>query len=471
VSTELKGTYWTVAKLIKATAGVLLQGDPNLAVGNISTDTRQLQPADCFVALPGEHADGHAFIPDALAKGTGALVVSVKSGHHSVAAPADVAIIEVPDTLYALGEIARHFRLQHPIPVVGITGSNGKTSTKEMVTAVLMQRFDVLKNEGNFNNLIGAPLTLLALQPHHRAAVVEMGINVPGEMARLLEISKPTVGLITNIQPAHLEGLHSLDEILHEKGKLWLNLQPEDCAVVNLDDERLAKLSKQITARTVSYSVKAPGAHVRLVSEVTTDEGVSAFDISLEEKSVAVRLPVLGLHHVGNALAAAAVGWGMGMPAESIAAGLATYQPVKMRMQMHRLADGRVLIDDSYNANPGSLLAAVQTVALESRGKPVVAVLGDMRELGPESASLHREVGHQIAAFGVAQLITLGQMTRELARGAREAGLSVSACRHAESHEQIVSWLRNEVIKDAWVLVKGSRSMAMDRVVEGILAG
>jgi UDP-N-acetylmuramoyl-tripeptide--D-alanyl-D-alanine ligase len=140
-------------------------------------------------------------------------------------------------------------------------------------------------------------------------------------------------------------------------------------------------------------------------------------------------------------------------------------------MQMHRLADGRVLIDDSYNANPGSLLAAVRTVTLESRGKPVVAVLGDMRELGPGSASLHREVGHQIAALGVAQLITLGQMTVELARGAREAGLAASACRHAESHEQIVNWLRNQVIKDAWVLVKGSRSMAMDRIVEGILAG
>ncbi len=471
MSTELKGPYWTVAKLTRATGGVLLQGDPNQSIANISTDTRQLQPTDCFVALPGEHSDGHAFIPDALAKGTRALVVSAERGDHPVAAPADVAIIEVPDTLYALGEIARYFRLQHPIPVVGITGSNGKTSTKEMVTAVLGQHFEVLKNKGNFNNLIGVPLTLLALQPQHQAAVVEMGINVPGEMGRLLEISRPTVGLITNVQLAHLEGLHSLDEILHEKGRLWLNLQPEELAVVNLDDERLAKLSKQINARTVTYSVNTPGAHVRLGGEVMTRDGVSAFDIALGSDCIAVRLPVLGLHHVGNALAAAAVGWGMGLPSKLIAAGLAAYQPVKMRMQMHHLADGRVLIDDSYNANPGSLLAAVRTVTLESRGKPVVAVLGDMRELGPGSASLHREVGHQIAALGVAQLITLGQMTLELTRGAREAGLAASACRHAESHEQIVNWLRNEVIKDAWVLVKGSRSMAMDRIVEGILAG
>ncbi len=298
-----------------------------------------------------------------------------------------------------------------------------------------------------------------------------MGINVPGEMARLLEITRPTVGLITNVQPAHLEGLHSLDEIVSEKGRLWLNLQPEHLAVVNLDDERLVELSKKINVRTVTYSLKAAGADVRLAGDVATHEGLSAFAIALGGESVTVRLPVLGFHHVGNALAAAAVGWGMGMSAGAIAAGLAKYQPVKMRMQMHRLADGRILIDDTYNANPGSLLAAVRTVTREGRGKPVVAVLGDMRELGPESAALHREVGRQIGALGVAQLITFGQMSLEIAGGAREAGLSAAACRHAESHEQIVSWLRDEVVKDAWVLVKGSRSMAMDRVVEGILAG
>ncbi len=383
------------------------------------------------MALPGETSDGHAFIPDALAKGTGALVVSDKRGDHALAAPAEVAIIEVPDTLYALGELARYYRLQHPIPVVGITGSNGKTSTKEMVTAVLSAHYEVLKNKGNFNNLIGVPLTLLALQPQHQAAVVEMGINVPGEMARLLEITRPTVGLITNVQPAHLEGLHSLDAIVSEKGRLWLNLQPEHLAVVNLDDERLVKLSKQINARTVTYSLKVSGAHVRLAGDVTSREGVSAFAMTLGDQTISVRLPVLGLHHVGNALAAAAVGWGMGMPAGAIAAGLTKYQPVKMRMQMHRLADGRILIDDTYNANPGSLLAAVRTVTLESRGKPVVAVLGDMRELGPESAALHREVGRQIAALGVAQLITLGQMTLELAergQGSRPFGFRLPPC-------------------------------------------
>jgi UDP-N-acetylmuramoyl-tripeptide--D-alanyl-D-alanine ligase len=362
---------WTVAKLMEATQGILVQGDPDQSITDVSTDTRRLQSGDCFVALVGEHSDGHTFVPDALNKGVKALVVSAKRPCGSLHASAEVAVIEVSDTLFALGEIARYLRSRHPIPVVGITGSNGKTTTKEMVSAILGQNDEVLKTTGNYNNLIGVPLTLLSLQPRHRAAVVEMGINVPGEMARLVEIAKPTVGLITNVQPAHLEGLHSLDDIVREKGRLWLNLEPDELAVVNLDDKRLAEFSKRINARTVAYSLNATEAHVKLAGEVKTRDGLSTFDVALGDRVISVRLPVLGLHHVGNALAAAAAGWGMGLPAELIAAGLARYEPVKMRMQMHRLPDGRVLIDDTYNANPASLLAAVRTVALESRGKPV----------------------------------------------------------------------------------------------------
>ncbi len=462
-------TTWTVAKLLEATGGTLLQGLSHQLLAGIATDTRRLQPAACFVALPGEHADGHVFIPDALTKGAGALVISRPRDSWSFQVPPEIAIVEVSDTLYALGELARYIRRQRPIPVVGITGSNGKTTTKEMVAAVLGENRKILKNQGNFNNLIGVPLTLLALQPQHQAAVVEMGINVPGEMARLLEIASPTVGLITNVQPAHLEGLGSLDDIVREKGRLWLSLQPEDLAVVNLDDERLAVLSKQTRARTVTYSMKSAAADVRLAGEVATGEGGSAFTISLGDQSFPVRLPILGFHHVLNALAAAAVGWGMGLPAATIAAGMANYQPVKMRMQRHLLADGRTLIDDTYNANPGSLLAALRTVVRESRGKPIIAVLGEMRELGPESATLHREVGRELGTLGVTRLFTLGQMTQELAEGAQETGLAASAWRHAETHAQIVGWLKDQPVKEAWILVKGSRSMTMERVVEGML--
>jgi UDP-N-acetylmuramoyl-tripeptide--D-alanyl-D-alanine ligase len=467
---EAYESFWTASGLVEATCGSVVQGDLERSIVSISTDTRQIQPGDCFVALPGEHADGHAFIPDALAKGAAALIVSAELSRLAVTAAAEVAVIKVPDTLFALGDIARYFRLQHPIPVVGVTGSNGKTSTKEMVAAILGQHFQVLKNKGNFNNLIGVPLTILSMEPRHQAAIVEMGINVPGEMARLVEIAGPTVGLITNVQPAHLEGLNSLEEILKEKGKLWFSLGPEDLAVVNLDDERLAGLSKEIRARTVTYSLTKAGADVRLSSEVLTEGGASSFSLNLGGQSISACLPVLGLHHVGNALAAAATGWGMGLSAELIAAGLKYYQPMKMRMQMHRLSKGRILIDDTYNANPGSMLAAVRTVTRESRGQPVIAVLGDMRELGTESAALHREVGRHVASLGVSQLITLGQMSLELADGARRGGLAASAHRHAENHEEIVTWLRDHELEGAWILVKGSRGMTMERVVEGILA-
>jgi len=461
---------WTVARIIEATGGTLLQGRPDQSLAGISTDTRQIHPSDCFVALVGERTDGHEFLPEALTKGAGALVIARSRATPALIAPGETAVVAVPDTLYALGELARYWRRAHPIPVVAVTGSNGKTTSKEMVAAVLGESREILKTQANFNNLIGLPLTLLALEPRHRTAVVEMGINVPGEMARLLEIARPTVGLITNVQPAHLEGLISLDEIVREKGQLWLSLGPEDLAIVNLDDERLATLLPALPSRIVTYSMTQAKADVRVTGEVATLEGTCSFTIGLGNQSVAVSLPILGLHHVMNALSAAAVGWGMGLSPSTIAAGLATYRPVKMRMQRHRLADGRTLIDDTYNANPGSMLAALRTVAAASGGKPVVAVLGDMRELGPASSALHREVGHQLAELGVRQLITLGRMTRELADGAREAGLPASAHRHTESHDQIVAWLKDQPVEESWILVKGSRSMAMERVVEGMLS-
>lgn len=461
---------WTVAKLVEATGGRLLQGNLDLPVTGISTDTRLMQPGSCFVALPGERYDGHCFIMDALARNATAFIVSSARPEGCLPAPDKASVIEVQDTLYALGKLAGYWRRQHLIPVVGITGSNGKTSTKEMVGAILSVRHRVLKNEGNFNNLIGVPLTLLSLQPHHEVAVVEMGINVPGEMARLVEMSDPTVGLITNIHPAHLEGLHSMEQILQEKSKLWMALKEDALAVVNRDDERLVRVAGTLKARTITYSLQDPSARVKLAGEVEMREGWTTFPLLLGTERISVRLPVLGLHQVQNAIAAAAVAWGMGESPETVARGLSSYQPVKQRMQMHHLRDGRVVIDDSYNANPGSTFAAVQAACTASGGKPLVVVLGEMRELGPESARLHWELGQKIAALGVARLITLGEMGKEIVRGAEEGGMLAAACHHAQDHEEILDFLKANRVANEWVLVKGSRAMAMERVVEGILA-
>jgi UDP-N-acetylmuramoyl-tripeptide--D-alanyl-D-alanine ligase len=410
--------------------------------------------------------DGHDFLPDAVSKKVKAVVVQTGRVRE---APAEVAVIEVSDTLFALGELARYWRSRFSIPVIGVTGSNGKTSTKEMVAGILGQNADILKNQGNFNNLIGVPLTLLSLQPRHQMAVVEMGINVPGEMARLTEICRPNAGLITNIHSAHLEGLQSLDHVLAEKGKLWEGLGSDDLAVVNQDDERLAALAKSVRARKIGYSLKDPAARVHLHGEVETRELASHFQITLGEETISVRLPVLGLHQVQNAVAAAAAAYGLGMSPDVIARGLSLHQPVKQRMQVYRLDDGVVLVDDTYNANPSSMQAALKAVAGACLGKPFLAVLGEMRELGTESAALHREVGRMLGALGANKVITLGDLAAEIGAGAREAGLSSSACYHASSHEDAVLRLKSHWVEDAWILVKGSRGMTMERVVKGIL--
>ena len=461
---------WTVATLLEATRGELLSGNPATVIRAVSTDTRTLGAGDCFVALPGESHDAHRFIPHAVTLGARAVILSVPLPELAAMAR-DVAFIRVSDTQYALGELARSHRKKFDIPVVAITGSNGKTSTKEMLSAIFEQTLHIVKNKGNFNNLIGLPLTLLELEPRHQLAVVEMGINVPGEMARLVEIGCPDTGVITNVQPAHLLGLESLDRILEEKTKLWTALADDGLAVVNLDDARLREFSKKLSCRSVTWSLSDPGADVRAEGEPRIRKGTTEFGIRFGPGGdiIQTSLPVMGPHHAANGLAAAAAAWGMGISPAVIAAGLAQYQPVKQRMQAHRLPGGQVLIDDTYNANPASMLAAFQTVALACGGRPFVAVLGEMRELGPDEVMLHRELGRKLASFGPSLVITCGAIGREIGVGAVEAGLPAAACHHAESHSEAASILRARMPADAWVLVKGSRGITMEEVVEEII--
>jgi UDP-N-acetylmuramoyl-tripeptide--D-alanyl-D-alanine ligase len=459
---------WTIATMLDATRGRLLQGGLNLPVLRINTDSRQAQPGDAFVPLVGETFDGHDFIAGAVARGVSAVLIQADRAIPAI--PHETAVIAVPDTLRALGDLARAWRLQHRIPVVGVTGSNGKTSTKEMLTRILEQNLSVLKNRGNFNNLVGVPLTLLELQSHHGVAVVEMGINVPGEMAQLVDIVRPDVGLITNIQPAHLEGLRSPEDILREKGRLWQALPTEGLAVINVDDERLRTLAQTLSARQLSYSMRDSAADVQVVGAMHLDAAGSRFRLMLSGEVVEITLPVLGIHQAQNAVAAAAIAHGLGVTGAAIAAGLAQHQPVSQRMQVHQLADGTNLVNDTYNANPMSMVAALQAVAAVRRERPVVAVLGEMRELGPGSAALHRQVGRQVGELGLERLITLGDLAMEIGRGAQEAGMSPRDCHHAENHTEAIALLKESWPKGAWIVVKGSRGMRMEKVVEGILA-
>ena len=461
---------WNVAEIVEATGGALIQGDPSAVVRSISTDSRGIEPGDCFVALTGERHDAHDFVSQTLSTGAAAVVVSMLRPEWGIGrGRSSPAFIKVHDTLHALGELARFHRRRFNIPVVGIGGSNGKTSTKEMVYAILSGTRTVLKNPGNLNNLVGVPLTLLKLAGEHEAAVVEVGINIPGEMERLAEIVGPTVGLLTNIHPAHLEGLGTLDDVLAEKGKLLESLGSDDTAVINWDDPRLRSFSSRLRCRSVRFGTGPEPIEVRLLGPVVVEDGLSRFQVGLGSESIAIQLPVLGMHQVRNALAAAAVAHALGVSLELIAGGLARHRPVSQRMEMHRLGCGMVLIDDTYNANPRSMISAVKSARDVAPAARLIAVLGDMRELGPGSRAMHREVGLQVGAIGVDRLITLGELSEEIEAGAMEAGVDSSSCAHVSTHEEAVRKVCDCLTEGAWIVVKGSRGMTMERVVAGIL--
>ncbi len=457
--------FRTVAELAEDAGGEILSGDPGAQIGAVSTDTRKISSGACFIALPGENHDGHAFVADAVRKGAGAVIVS---DCNAFCPDASAAVIRVKDTLYALGELARRHRMRWDIPVIAVAGSNGKTGTKEMIAVILNRTRKVLKNRGNFNNLIGLPLTLLELSEEHSAAVVEMGINVPGEMERLAQIGSPTVAIITNIHPAHLEGLESIGGIMEQKGKLWKSLGTDGVAVVNLDDPRLSHFAEQVKARKITFSLRNGAADVSVCSQIVISEGKTSFRIDAGGFEIPVSLPIMGMHHAQNALAATAAALSTGASAQDVEAGLSGCAPVKQRMNCIKLRSGRVLVDDTYNANPASMVAAVEAVLSARSGNPFVAVLGEMRELGRDSPALHFELGKRIGAASPDRLIALGTLGVEILKGAQAAGLDRSLCFFAADHAEAVDFLRRVVPEGAWILVKGSRGMTMEKIVDAL---
>ncbi|WP_448382785.1 UDP-N-acetylmuramoyl-tripeptide--D-alanyl-D-alanine ligase [Desulfosoma sp.] len=459
---------WTLSGIAEAVRGEVLGTSFQGPLARIVTDTRILAPHDVFVALKGERFDGHDFVEEAVRRGASAVIIHGRPWAERVKDRA--AVIVVNDTLQALGDLARSVRERFSLPVIGITGSNGKTSTKEMTASILSRKLKILKNPGNFNNLIGVPLTLLELTADHEAAVIEMGINVVGEMERLVSMAQPTVGIITNIHPAHLEGLGSIDTILSEKGKLWESLPENGTAVVNADDDRLASAARRLQIRCIRYSAAGRSADFGLDGPVAVFPGESRFRLVSPSGIVPVRLQAMGTHHVANALAAAAAAHVLGFSLEEIRVGLEAYRPVKQRMTILELDDGVILVDDTYNANPGSMAEAFRAVKAAAQGKPLALILGEMRELGEASSRWHRWVGEQAAAADPAFLVGLGAHAAHIVEGARSAGLSAHRCFLVADHEEAARVVLQRLEPAHWVLVKGSRGMTMERVVEKIVA-
>jgi len=460
---------WTLDAVLKATGGKLLGKGKEQRFPGISTDSRSLRPGELFVALVGENFNGHQFVAQAARSGASGVVVALKEAEALEAQDLQIPVIGVTDTLRAFGDLASFWRSRYAIPVVAITGSNGKTTTKEMVATILSRSWKVLKNHGTFNNLVGVPLTLLQLDSSHEAAVIEMGMNQPGEIERLTEIVQPSLGMITNIQPAHLEGLGDLNSIQAAKGALFAGMAATGTIVVNQDDPRVLHEASGFPGRKVGFSSKGDSAEVCLERVLGVDGEGSRFLLRLPEETLEIHLPVLGFHHIKNAVAAAAVAWALDLPANTIGDALGSFQPVEKRMEVLTLPGDIHLINDTYNANPGSMAAALETLMQVKRQGRAFAVLGDMLEMGDESAFLHRKVGMIAAKEGVDHLLAMGKQASHLLAGAAEGGMEKDQLSEAGDHEQLAAHVYSLLAAGDWVLVKGSRGMRMEKVVEALI--
>jgi len=433
----------------KGTAGVEVVG--------VSTDSRTVRPGDLFFAIRGDNFDGHEYVEDAFAKGACAAVVSDDAARSG-------PTLVVDDTVDALLNLAAWYRDRFDIPVVAVTGSNGKTTTKDMAAAVLSTKFRTARTRGNYNNHIGVPLTLFDIEGEHEVAVVEMGMNHPGEIARLAAAARPSVGVITNVAEAHMETMQDIDTIAQAKAELLDALPPDGTSVLNWDDPRVKALWTRGPGSVVTFGLSAD-AEVRALG---IDASVDAVSFELADDGH-VTLPIAGRHNVMNALAAIAVGRIMGVPDADAARGLSSFEASPMRMNFER-AGSRVVLNDAYNCNPGSLAAALE-VLVEAAGEGTsAAAIGDMLELGPASERAHREAGARAAELGVDWLLLFGTEVAALRVGALEAGMPASRVRIFESKTALVDTLRKELDESAVLLVKGSRGMRMEEVVELLAA-
>lgn len=429
----------------------------NVEFSAVSSDSRKVAPGDLFVALRGENFDGALFVAQAVTDGAVAALVN-EASYHGGEAPCPLLLVD--DTRLALGRLAAHWRAQFDLPVVGLTGSNGKTTVKEMLAAILREATgsadSVLATEGNLNNDIGLPLTLLGLRASHRYAVIEMGMNHPGEIDYLTRIAAPDVAIVNNAAAAHLAGLGSVEAVAHAKGEIFAGLSEGGVAVINADDE-FEPLWREMAQPhyVLDFALDAPAA-VRACWDVT-ESGIQ-MEITTPEGVAGVNLQVPGAHNARNALAAVAAALALRVPLQTIAQGLEKFGGVKGRLQRKPARRGALLIDDTYNANPASMRAALQVLA-QAPGKRIF-VMGDMGELGAGEEQLHAEVGRTAQRLGIQRLLAVGKLSRA---AVQEFG---PGAQHFDDVESLCMELDKELAAGTTVLVKGSRFMRMERVVQ-----
>lgn len=455
--------------VLEATRGRLLaaaRATDGLSFSGVSTDSRTVRAGEIFVALQGERFDGHDFVGDAVKRGATAAIVS--KPNVGVDPAPGIALIHVPDTLQAMGRIAAAHRSRFTIPVVAVTGSVGKTTTKDMVAHILSQRFKVLKTEENYNNEIGVPLTALQLEPSHQVAVFELAMRGPGEVAYLARIVRPTIGVVTNVGVTHIERLGSAQAIAAAKAELLQEMGPDSVAILNADDGNSASLRGAARGKVLTFGIERP-ADVTARDVRQGETGAANFTIAAGEEQAPVRLAVPGRHNVLNALAAAAAALEAGATVADVRKGLEGAALGKHRLQVLRSARGFTILDDCYNANPASMVAALEVLGqIKADGR--MAVLGDMLELGPHAAEMHRDVGREAASRGLALLVAVGDHAHHLREGAL-TGMTPEQVVAAADVEQCADIILQAARPGDAVLVKASRAMALERIVEKLASG
>jgi UDP-N-acetylmuramoyl-tripeptide--D-alanyl-D-alanine ligase len=449
-------------ELLEATGGRLVSGSPDATFDQLFTDSREVKPGGLFVALKGEEQDGHAFIPQAMERGAAGILCE-----RPPPGIAGATVIQVHDTRQALFAITAYRLKRQSVPIVAVTGSAGKTTTKELIAHLLGRRLRVHKSQGNWNTYTGIPMTIFQMDPRDRVLVVEYAMSRAGEIRELTQVAPPTIGVVLNVGLAHVGLLGSIDAVAAAKRELVEGLAPNGLAILNGDDPRVRAMAA-VTRRYALYGV-AHDAAVR--AEKIRLHGIegSSFTLVTPRGKADVYLRLPGQHSISNALAAAAVAMEFDFDARAIASALHGFAPPSRRMNIVSGRNGATVLDDSYNASPGSMHAALQVLRLAPKGALKVAVLGDMLELGDHAARAHEEIG-SIAGKSADYLIALGEYAPRVVQSARRAGLASERAFVVESADQAVAALIPLLSPQTQVLVKGSRGMRLERIVEQIRA-
>jgi len=449
---------FTVKDILKPIKGRLLSGKEDDVLTGVSTDTRRLKSGELFVAIKGERFDGHNFVLDAVSKRAGGVLVQDGCITNSNFKTPDITFISVRDSIRALGDIAHFHRSRFSIPIIGITGSNGKTTTKEMTAAILNKKFNTLKNFGTENNQIGVPLTLMRLGLNHKVAVLEMGTNRLGEIGRLSEIAMPTMAVITNIGPSHLEYLKDTDTVLKAKCEVVEYLDKDARIVLNADDKLLKTLKTDLKVVTFGLNKGCDFYPDKLNVE---PDGIN-FRLNGEHE---INLNVVGRHNVYNALAAIAASWNFEVPIDEIRDALKEFRVPNMRMEVKRIGDIKI-INDSYNSNPLSMKPAIEALRdITTKGRKIL-VTGDMLELGNLSGRFHHLVGRQAAESGIDLIVAVGKLAEHVAKGAQEGGMNQKKIKTCNLTKEACCAVPDLVKEGDTILVKGSRAMKMEQIVE-----